>query len=287
MSSSSIATSHAAIVFADGAVVDLPTGSRGAQIDAVDAGLGPAPAARGPSSSTRSPRCGPPCAARCWMIPSAGDGSPIAHRQRSLAPRTSLEKLLRKSLRRRSTSADGAAALRDRWAHTHATFPPMRRCSRMSSGASESGSAAGGMAAVIEALVTRLDERGVELRCDCPVAVDRRRPPGASVASCSPTANDLEPMWSITDVDPRVGVRRDAARQGSLPERRAFVSAATPASAADRHPPGTQRRRLRPSGRGRPPWRSADRAHHQRTARRQVTRHGPCWLVATPVRTCS
>ena len=205
------------------ASVDLPTGSRGDQIDAVDAGLGPwHRQAVGRVRRRAVGGLGGAAAARCSTIPGAGGGSATAPSPKAAALVHVAGEAAQAVARAtsdcgrwcRSTSRSLGSHPRD--VPSYAAVQPYVERSFGVWGAT------GGMAAVADALVTRLAERGVELRCDSPVAsIDvtdgsrarrragrrrtargrcrrRRRRPAAGVhASCCPPERLTEPRATV------------------------------------------------------------------------------------------
>lgn len=211
-------------VFADGSVVDLPAGSRGAQTAAVEAGLG---RGRGQEWTRFVDGLAP-----VWETWRTGIIDPPDGEQRlpsrpmaaALLSRTSLARLLRRQLRdeRLRAMVDVAPrlagseprnvpALSAVDAYVERTFgvwSPPDRC----------------FAALTDALVTRLAERAVDLRLGCEitsVTVRGGRVTGVTTAEGEHVRADIV----VTDADPRTVLSRLLPSEEAVAARRVFGQA--------------------------------------------------------------
>jgi UDP-galactopyranose mutase len=213
-------------VFADGSVVDLPTGSRGDQIDAVDAGLGHGTGTQWAGFVDAQSPVWSVLRQQVFDDPLGGRRLTDRAIARQLRSSTSLEKLLKKSfdddrLRQMVTQPFETMGSHPRDIPSYAAVQTYVERSFGVWGV------AGGMATLADALVARLAERGVELRCDCPVAsidVAEDRVRGVQLVDGEELAADVV----ITDVDPRV-VFAHMLPKGVADEPARLFAAATPA----------------------------------------------------------
>lgn len=214
-------------VFEDRTVVDLPSGSRGDQIAAVDAGLG---AGSGASWARFVDAQGPvwDTLRRSVLDPPDG-GEQLADKAvaRDLRAGTSLAKLLRKSLKDERLRLMADTGLRLRGSHPKdapaytAVEPYVERAFGVWH------VPVGGMASIVEALVQRLEERQVELVLGAGVqslSVSARRVTGVELADGSERPADVV----VTDVDPRMVFGEWLPHDLVLAGRRVFETA-TPA----------------------------------------------------------
>jgi len=213
-------------VFTDGAVVDLP-GSRSLQMAAVEAGLGGGSGerwaayvdAQAPTwESLRRLVLDPPDGGRRYVE---------AKLARRLGARTSLAKLLKRAFtdpRLRTMGAHHVVAAgslpRDVPAYG-AVEPYVERSLGV-------WDVAGGMGRLVEALVTRLDERGVDVRYGTEiVAVHTEGDAVSGVESAAGAVCSAHVV--VTDLDPRMVFGRLLEHPAAEAGRRVFV-AATPAT---------------------------------------------------------
>lgn len=214
-------------VFTDGSFVDLPTGTRTQQAAAVEQGLGAGAGRRWADFVDAQ--------ALVWevlrreVLDQPDGGARFSERQvaRALDARTSLARLLRRTFRdeRLRLMAAYPFLLQGSDPREVPAYGAVEAYVERSFGV---WSIAGGLAALTDALVTRLAEREVSVRYSTPVTridVDGDRVSGVRSARGERLAADIV----VTDIDPRVVfadlLSGDAARRG----RRVF-SAATPAT---------------------------------------------------------
>lgn len=213
-------------VFADASVVDLPTGSRGAQIDAVDAGLGLGTGREWAEFVDAQSEVWATLRSEVLDDPRGGLRLSDRHVQKALRSRTSLEKLLARSLADERLRQMVAVHTEVMGSHPRnvASYAAVQPYVERSFGVWQSPK---GMAAVMEALVTRLDERGVVLRCDSPVAsidVTDGRAAGVVLTDGERIPADVV----VADVDPRVVCTEMLPPGSADPATRVFATA-TPA----------------------------------------------------------
>ena len=217
-------------VFEDGTRIDLPSGSRGDQLTAVDAGLG---AGAGAAWASFVDAQGPVWdTLRRSVLDHPDGGDRLADKEvaRQLSARTSLAKLVKKSLKdeRLRLMAETAVRLagsqpRDAPAYT-AVEPYLERAFGVWHVPH------GGMAALADALVARLGERHVRLELGAEVvsiSASGGRVTGVGLTDGSERSADVV----VTDVDPRTifaSWLSDASGPAELPGRRLFETA-TPA----------------------------------------------------------
>lgn len=211
-------------VFADGSSVDLPTGTRDQQIDALDAGLG--------ASLGQQWAHFVDAQASVWEVlrrevldrPDGGERLSDQKVARALNARTTLARLLKKSVRDERLRLMAAH-------HVMISGPDLRDVPSYAAVHSYVErsfgvwGAAGGMAALAAALVTRLAERGVEVRYSCAatlIDVDGQRVTGVQTATGERLAADVV----VTAIDPRVVFGQLIRSQLVHRERRVFASAA-------------------------------------------------------------
>ncbi len=214
-------------VFEDRSVVDLATGSRAAQISALDAGLGPGVGATwarfvdalGPlwDSLRRS----------VLDVPDGGDRFTDRAVAQSLSSRTSLARLVTKAFKdeRLRAMAELPVRLAGSEPKDAPAFVAVDHYVDRSFGVW--GVPAGGMTAITEALVTRLDERKVSLRLDTEVSsivVEDGTVRGVETADGTRWRADVV----VCDVDPRAVFATLLPSGLDLPGRRVFARA-TPA----------------------------------------------------------
>jgi UDP-galactopyranose mutase len=214
-------------VFADGSVVDLPTGSRGAQTRAVDAGLG---AGAGADWTAFVDEQADMWQALRGVLDDPDGGARLRDRSviAALGGSGSLAKLLKRRFRddRLRLMAGvsfelAGSALRD-VPRFGAVEPYVERAFGV-------WRPSGGMAALVDALAVRLDERGVDTRLETPVARlawDARegRVVGAQTVGGELVAADVV----VSSIDPRRlfgGLLDDTA----APQARRAFDRATPA----------------------------------------------------------
>lgn len=189
-------------VFSDGSVVDLPTGSRAAQIAAVDAGLGRGSGGRWAEFVDRQGATWQTLRADVLDLPDGGRllGSRAVARQ--LGSRTSLATLLRRSF------TDDRLALMVSEPYRRAGSDPRQVPSfgAVTSYVERSfgvWSAPGGMAELTTALVTRLGERKVDVRYGCPVRTITLRD-GRVTGVVTTAGHSLDAEVVVTAIDARV-----------------------------------------------------------------------------------
>jgi phytoene dehydrogenase-like protein len=214
-------------VFEDGSVVDLPTGSRGDQIAAIDAGLGHRTGAAWAAFVDGLGPVWDDLRRSVLDVPDGGDRLSDPTLARTLSARTSLEKRLRRSLKdeRLRAMADFQVRLAGSQPKDAPAVVAVESYVERSFGTW--GVPGGGMAAVTEALLTRLGERGVTLELSCDVTrlvVSQGRVTGVELVDASRRPADVV----VTDVDPRTVLGSWLPRDLDLPGRRVFGSA-TPA----------------------------------------------------------
>jgi phytoene dehydrogenase-like protein len=210
-------------VFEDGTVVDLPTGSRSQQVEAVTAGLGAGSGQRWAHFVDGQ--------AMVWqtlrreVLDRPDGGARLGDRRvaRTLNSRTSLGRLLRKSLpdERLQAMASHPFVLAGSALTDVPAFGAVEPYVERSFGV---WSIPSGMAAVTDALVTRLNERGVTMRYDAAVSevlVRDDRVVGVETESGERIRADVV----ITDVDPRRVVIGMLAGKAPRAARRTFASA--------------------------------------------------------------
>jgi phytoene desaturase len=213
-------------LFPDGAVVDLPTGSRAAQIDAVDAGLG-----RGAGQQWAE---FVDAQADVWeifrreVLDDPRGGGRLADRPvaKALRSATSLEKLLKRGLRDTRLRQMVSHHFEQMGSHPRdvPAYGAVQAYVERSFGV---WGATDGMSVVTDALVRRLAERDVELRCACPVIsidVAGGQVRGVEVAGGERIAADVV----ITDLDPRLVFGQMLPKRVAAEAARVF-DAATPA----------------------------------------------------------
>lgn len=213
-------------LFTDGSIVDLPTGSRAAQIDAVEAGLGAGTGLRWAAFVDAQADVWTTLRTEVLDVPEGGARLGDRRIVKALRSRTSLAKLLQAAFddsRLRQMVSHHVEVLgsspRDAPAYTAVQVYVER-----SFGVWQ---ASGGMAAVTDALITRLAERGVTVNCDCPVAaidVAGGRATGVVLASGDRVSADAV----VTDIDPRIVVT-ELVPPGTAGRAATAFAAATPA----------------------------------------------------------
>ena len=214
-------------VFEDRSVVDLPSGSRAAQISALDAGLGPG---AGSTWAGFVDSLGP-----VWDslrrsvldVPDGGDRFADRSVAQSLSSRTSLAKLVTRTLKdeRLRAMAELPVRLAGSQPKDAPAFVAVDHYVDRSFGVW--GVPSGGMAAITQALVTRLDERKVSLQLDTEVS---------SIVVTDAAVRGVETahgkLWPadvvVCDVDPRAVFSTLLPTALDLPGRRVFARA-TPA----------------------------------------------------------
>ncbi len=214
-------------VFADRTSVDLPTGSRADQIAAVEAGLG---GGAGTSWAEFVDAQGD-----VWdhlrrsVLDHPDGGVALGERDvaRDLSPRLSLAKLVKRSLKdgRLRLMAEHSVRLSGSVPKDAPAYLAVDAYVERAFGVWQVRE--GGMATVVDALVTRLGERGVRLRLDAEVislTVRAGRICGVGLADGSDLAADVV----VTDVDPRTVLGSWLPAELDLPGRKVFA-AATPA----------------------------------------------------------
>ncbi len=214
-------------VFEDGAIVDLPTGSRAAQIAAVEAGLGQG---TGPAWAAFVDGLGP-----VWDVlrrsvldvPDGGDRFAERPLAQSLASRTSLARLVAKTFKddRLRAMAELPVRLAGSEPKDAPAFTAVDHYVDRSFGVW--GVPDHGMAAVAEALVTRLAEREVALELATEVSgivVDDGSVRGVMTTDGRPRPADVV----VCDIDPRTVFAGLLTPDLDLPGRRVF-GRATPA----------------------------------------------------------
>lgn len=213
-------------VFEDGSTVDLPTGSRGQQVEAVNSGLGPG-------------------YGQCWagfvdsqagrwevlrreVLDKADGGARFADRSvaRALNARTSLARLLRREFKDKRLQAMAAHpfVVAGSVPKDVPAFAAVEAYVERSFGV---WSIPAGMAALGDALVVRLEERGVDVRYGATVTsivTSEDRVVGVETESGSRGSADIV----VTDIDPRVVVG-DLVHHPVVGGMRQTFAAATPA----------------------------------------------------------
>jgi UDP-galactopyranose mutase len=214
-------------VFTDGSSVDLPTGSRGDQVAAVDAGLGAGAGTRWAEFvDAQAPIWD---ALRRQVLDPLDGASALADRSvaQALSSRRSLAAVVRKAfkderLRLMASYAATLAGSQPNDVPAHAAVEPYVE---RAFGVWEV--ADGGMAAVTDALVTRLEERGVALELGQEVTgltFEKGRVAGVVLDDGSTRHGDVV----VTAVDPRTVFGSWLPTELELPGRRIFETA-TPA----------------------------------------------------------
>lgn len=191
-------------VFADGSIVDLPTGSRGQQVDAVNAGLGAGSGQRWASFVDGQ--------AAVWevlrreVLDRSDGGARFADRSvaRALHSRASLDKVHKKALKddRLQAMAAHPFVVAGSAPSDVPAFAAVEAYVERSFGVWGIPS---GMATLGDALVVRLDERGVDVRYNSTVTsilTADDRAVGVETESGERVSADLV----VTDIDPRVVV---------------------------------------------------------------------------------
>ncbi|MBA2774473.1 MAG: NAD(P)-binding protein [Nocardioidaceae bacterium] len=214
-------------VFADGAVVDLPVGSRGPQIAAVDAGLGPGAGGKWAAyvdaqtetwETLRTLVLDPPAGGLAYADPV------VAKR---LGARTTVAKLAKRAfkderLRTMAVHQVVAAGSLPRDVPAYGAVEPYLE---RSFGVWD---VRGGMRSLVEALVIRLDERGVEVVYDTEIAAVHTEADAVSgVETVSGTFHTAQ--VAVTDLDPRAVFGRLLRHPAAEAGRRIF-EVATPAT---------------------------------------------------------
>ena len=189
-------------VFEDGSVIDLPTGSRGQQIEAVDLGLGPGTGRQWADYVDGQAHVW--ATLRMQVLDDPEGGRRLADRElgRALSARVTLARLFKRSFtdeRLRVMAAHpfvvGGSDPKDVPAYAAVDAYVERSFGVWT--------IPGGMSSLTDALVTRLDERGVELLLDTEVAAintDAGRVTGVQSVAGKVIAADVV----VTDIDPRV-----------------------------------------------------------------------------------
>ncbi len=214
-------------VFADSSYVDLPTGSRAAQIAAVDAGLG---AGAGTRWAKFVDAQGPVWDHLRTTVLDQPDGGTLLGRRDvagGLSPRVSLAKLSRRSFKdeRLRLMAEHAVRLGGSEPKDAPAYLAVEPYVERAFGVWQVRD--GGMSSVVEALVTRLHERGVRLELDAEVdsiVLDRGAVRGVGMADGSERPGQIV----VTDVDPRTVFGSWLSSEPELPGQRVFETA-TPA----------------------------------------------------------
>ncbi|MGI8434130.1 MAG: phytoene desaturase family protein [Nocardioidaceae bacterium] len=210
-------------LFPDGSAVNVPTGSRAAQIDAFDRGLGHG-AGREWSRHVDSQ------AAKWDVLREQLLDEPEGARRlldrrvdKILRSSTSLAASLRSSL--------GDARLRQVAAHAvleagadPAAVPAWAAVTAYAERSFGRWSPPGGMAIVTDALVTRLAERGVDLMLGCEVEAITVGGDG-SVNGVRSSDGDLAARIVVTDIDPRTVFGRLLSRNAAPAAARTFATA--------------------------------------------------------------
>lgn len=189
-------------LFPDGTLVDLPTGSRGGQIAAVDAGLGLGVGLQWAAYVDQQ--------AEQWhllrslVLDDPHGGTRVAERAvgRQLKAKTSLAKHLKRSLpdeRLRAIASHGFELAGSELARVPA-YAGVESYVERSFGLWQ---VTGGMAALIGALATRLSERGVDVRCGEAVSGVLTRN-GAAAGVETSAGHTIGADVVVSTIDPRV-----------------------------------------------------------------------------------
>jgi phytoene dehydrogenase-like protein len=216
-------------VFADGEVVDLPTGSRGAQTRAVDAGLGVGAGAAWTAFVDAQRDVWQRL--REQVLDDPNGGARLADRAvgRSLGGSGSLERLLRRQLPDERLRAM-VSAPHVLWGSTPKNVPAFAAVDPYVERSFGLWEPAGGMSALADALAGRLGERGVDVRLETPVARlvwDDRR--AAVVGAESESGESFDADVVVAAIDPR-RVLTDLLPAAAAPAARRAYQAATPAT---------------------------------------------------------
>ena len=214
-------------VFADGSTVDLPTGSRAEQIGAVDAGLGSGSGTAWADFVDGQGKTWDALRQQVLDLPDGGSRWSDRDLARQLDSRTSLAKRVRKAFKdeRLRLMVEYAVRLAGSEPKDAPAYVGVEPYLERSFGVWDVP--AGGLYSVVDALVTRLDERGVDLVLGAEVTallVDGGRVVGVGLDDGSERRADVV----VTDVDPRTVFGRWLPAELDLPGRRVF-EAATPA----------------------------------------------------------
>jgi UDP-galactopyranose mutase len=213
-------------VFADGATVDLPTGARSDQITAVDAGLGAGAGAAWAAFADQQGETWDVLRKQVLDLPDGGLRLGDRDLVRQLDARTSLVKRLKRALRdeRLRSMVEYAVRLAGSEPQDAPAYVGVEPYVERAFGV---WGVAGGFSRVADALVTRLDERGVDLVLGAEVRavlVESGRVVGVGLDDGSERRADAV----VTDVDPRMVFASWLPMEPDLPGRRVFETA-TPA----------------------------------------------------------
>ncbi|MGH3447669.1 MAG: phytoene desaturase family protein [Nocardioidaceae bacterium] len=213
-------------VFEDGSAVDLPTGSRADQRNAIDSELGAGSGRAWTDLVDVQSHVWDALRRQVLDVPDGGQRLGDREVARALSARTPLARLVKRSLKdERLRLMAGypfrlyGSELRDVPAYAAVELYVERNFGVWSP--------AGGMAGLTDALVTRLAERGVELRLEAevvsiPTADDR-------VTGVRTLAgNEIHGDVVVTDIDPRA-VFRDLVHHRATAEAARYFDQATPA----------------------------------------------------------
>ncbi len=213
-------------VFEDHSIVDLPTGSRSAQTEAIDAGLGPGRGKKWTEFLDAQADVWEQLRTRVLDVPTGGDLLGSKEVTSALSTRTSLAKLLRKAFQdeRLRLLADHRFRLHGSDPRDVPAFAAVENYVERSFGV---WGIAGGMAALARALVIRLEERSVDLQLDCEVAA-LTVADGAVVGVETLAGKAIRADLVITDIDPRAVFLDLLPADQPSPARQVF-DAATPA----------------------------------------------------------
>lgn len=213
-------------VFTDGAVVDLPVGSRGPQIAAVEAGLGNGAGEKWAAYVDAQTTTWETLRTKVLDPPDGATAYADAAVARRLGARTSVAKLAKRAFKDERLRAMAAHAVvaggslpRDVPAYG-ALEPYLERSFGI-------WDVRGGMGRLVDALVTRLDERGVDLRYDAEVVAVHAEGGAVSGVETAPGSFHAAQVV-VTDVDPRAVFGRLLQHPVAEAGRRVF-EVATPA----------------------------------------------------------
>jgi phytoene desaturase len=214
-------------VFGDGVTVDLPTGSRGEQIIAVDAGLGPGAGTAWAEFVDAQGEIWDVLRRQVLDLPDGGSRLGERDLGRQLGAKTSLAKRMRKAFKdeRLRLMAEYAVRLAGSEPKDAPAYVAVESYLERSFGVWDVPM--GGLSTVVDALVTRLDERGVDLVLGAEVRtllVEHGRVVGVGLDDGGERKADV----TVTDVDPRTVFARWLPTDLDLPGRRIFETA-TPA----------------------------------------------------------